>query len=80
MWKKFYITTGGFVKNARSYLPVQCDSNSYYRTPKYQLFRSPYRRELTTNFLQKKGQILAFEGLKIELTLWEDISNMQWAQ
>ncbi len=52
----------------------------YYQTPKYQLSLSPYRWELTTNFLQKNVQILAFEGLKIELTLWENISNMRWAQ
>ncbi len=31
-------------------------------------------------FCKKKGQILASEGLKIEVTLWDDISNMRWAQ
>ncbi len=58
-------------------------TQQYYQTPKYQLFRSPHRRELTWNFLQKKGQIvkiLASEGLKIELTLSENISNMRWVQ
>ncbi len=34
-------------------------TQQYYQTTKYQLSRSLYRRELTWNFLQKKGgQIL----------------------
>ncbi len=38
------------------------------------LVLSPYRRELTTNFLQKNSLNFSFEGLKIEVT-FEKISQ-----
>ncbi len=44
-------------------------------------FQSPRRRELTWNFWGGQFiQISAPELLKMELTLWEDISNMLWVQ
>ncbi len=35
---------------------------TYYQTNNYQLSRSPYRRELTTNFLQKNSLNFSFWG------------------
>ncbi len=52
----------------------------HYHTPKYQLWVTASSGTDLELLGGQLIQISASELLKMELTLWEDISNMRWAQ